>query len=210
MLDNADDLAILEGIIGFAHAFSRELIAEGVETEAHGELLLQLGCELGQGFGIARPMPGDDIPAWVKRWTPPAVWSTARRIGRDELPTLYAMVEHRAWIRQVTAYLIGQRDTPHELDPGLCRFGGWLGSKLVRAAPDEVAEIAAASKLHEQAHRMAQELISDCRHGKRANVGTRLAELDRLRDALTQSLFSFCNEAGESRPAPDRNTPHQA
>ncbi len=210
MLDNADDLAILEGIIGFAHAFSRELIAEGVETEAHGELLLQLGCELGQGFGIARPMPGDDVPAWVKRWTPPAVWSTARRIGRDELPTLYAMVEHRAWMRQVTAYLIGQRDTPPELDPGLCRFGGWLGSKLVRAAPDEVAEIAAASKLHEQAHRMAQELISDCRHGKRANVGTRLAELDRLRDALTQSLFSFCNEAGESRPAPDRNTPHQA
>lgn len=210
MLDNADDLAILEGIIGFAHAFSRELIAEGVETEAHGELLLQLGCELGQGFGIARPMPGDDIPAWVKRWTPPAVWSTARRIGRDELPTLYAMVEHRAWMRQVTTYLVGQRDTPPELDPGLCRFGSWLGSKLVKATPDEVAEIAAASKLHEQAHRMAQELISDSRHGKRTNVGSRLAELDRLRDELTRSLFSFCNEAGDSRPAPDRNMSHQS
>jgi EAL domain-containing protein (putative c-di-GMP-specific phosphodiesterase class I) len=33
------------------------VIAEGVETVEHGEMLLQLGCELAQGYGIARPMP---------------------------------------------------------------------------------------------------------------------------------------------------------
>ncbi|MFZ4622956.1 MAG: EAL domain-containing protein [Rhodoferax sp.] len=74
MLDDADDLAILQGIIGLAAAFKREVIAEGVETVAHGSLLLQLGCELAQGYGIARPMPADQLPAWVATWQPDAAW----------------------------------------------------------------------------------------------------------------------------------------
>jgi diguanylate cyclase (GGDEF)-like protein len=49
MLDDPDDLAIVEGVIGLASAFSRKAIAEGVETVAHGELLLTLGCALAQG-----------------------------------------------------------------------------------------------------------------------------------------------------------------
>jgi EAL domain-containing protein (putative c-di-GMP-specific phosphodiesterase class I) len=68
MLDNSDDLAIVSGIVGLAQAFGREVIAEGVETAAHGEVLLELGCELAQGYGIARPMPAGDLPAWVVRW----------------------------------------------------------------------------------------------------------------------------------------------
>ena len=68
MLDDPDDLAILEGVIGLATAFRREVIAEGVETVEHGAMLLQLGCELAQGYGIARPMPGADLPAWAATW----------------------------------------------------------------------------------------------------------------------------------------------
>ena len=68
MLNDPDDLAILEGIIGLAESFRRQPIAEGVETEAHGEVLLRMGCELGQGFAIGRPMPADQIPGWVAGW----------------------------------------------------------------------------------------------------------------------------------------------
>lgn len=57
-----DDLTIVEGVIGLAKAFRRDVIAEGVETVAHGNALLKLDCELVQGNGIARPMPGEDIP----------------------------------------------------------------------------------------------------------------------------------------------------
>jgi len=74
MLDDPDDLAILQGIVGLAEAFGRQVIAEGVETVEHGELLLQLGCELAQGYGIARPMPAADIPAWVATWHPDPAW----------------------------------------------------------------------------------------------------------------------------------------
>ncbi len=77
MLDDPDDLAILKGVIGLATAFKREVIAEGVETVAHGTALLQLGCELAQGYGIARPMPAEQMPAWAAQWRPDAAWSSA-------------------------------------------------------------------------------------------------------------------------------------
>lgn len=77
MLDNAQDQAILRGVLGLAHAFGREVIAEGVETVAHGTLLLQLGCEEAQGYGIARPMPGADFPLWARDWRPSPDWRSA-------------------------------------------------------------------------------------------------------------------------------------
>jgi diguanylate cyclase (GGDEF)-like protein len=81
MLEDPDDLAILQGIIGLAAAFKRQVIAEGVETVAHGSLLLQLGCELAQGYGIARPMPPDQLPAWAARWQPDAAWGALPWLG---------------------------------------------------------------------------------------------------------------------------------
>lgn len=74
MLIDNDDLAIVEGVIGLAKSFKREVIAEGVETIAHGTALLALGCELAQGYGIAKPMPANDIPAWIKGWKPDVSW----------------------------------------------------------------------------------------------------------------------------------------
>ncbi len=74
MLVDPDDLAILEGVIGLARAFQRQVIAEGVETIAHGVQLLKLGCYLAQGFGIARPMPAQDLPRWAAQWQPDPAW----------------------------------------------------------------------------------------------------------------------------------------
>ncbi len=68
MLDDMDDLAIVKGVIGLATAFHRDVIAEGVETMAHAELLLSLGCELAQGYGIAHPMPATELLGWIKAW----------------------------------------------------------------------------------------------------------------------------------------------
>jgi diguanylate cyclase (GGDEF)-like protein/PAS domain S-box-containing protein len=74
MLDDTDDLAILQGVIGLARAFKRQVIAEGVETVEHGTALLQLGCELAQGYGIARPMSPEQMPTWAATWQPDAAW----------------------------------------------------------------------------------------------------------------------------------------
>jgi EAL domain-containing protein (putative c-di-GMP-specific phosphodiesterase class I) len=80
MLDDAEDLAIVESVVGLAKAFQLEVIAEGVETIDHGLSLLQLGCELAQGYGIARPMPGDDIPEWISSWKADDSWLAKKPI----------------------------------------------------------------------------------------------------------------------------------
>lgn len=75
MLDDEDDLSIVEGVIGLAKAFKKDVIAEGVETVAHGVKLLNLGCELAQGYGIARPMEAKFVTDWVRNYHLPTDWS---------------------------------------------------------------------------------------------------------------------------------------
>jgi len=81
MLTDVDDLAIVKGVIGLASAFRRSVIAEGVETVAHGQSLLALGCDLAQGYGIARPMPAADLPGWARQWRPDVCWMDAADCG---------------------------------------------------------------------------------------------------------------------------------
>jgi EAL domain-containing protein (putative c-di-GMP-specific phosphodiesterase class I) len=89
MLNDPDDLAILQGILSLSKAFRRQVIAEGVETIEHGSMLLQLGCEFAQGYGIARPMPAADFPGWATSWQPDPAWSTEPLGGYSDLPLFY-------------------------------------------------------------------------------------------------------------------------
>jgi diguanylate cyclase (GGDEF)-like protein/PAS domain S-box-containing protein len=75
MLEDQSDLAIIEGIIGLCDAFKMHVIAEGVETLEHGQILLQLGCELAQGYFIAHPMPNHEFPSWLSNWKPDNSWT---------------------------------------------------------------------------------------------------------------------------------------
>ncbi|UZJ58396.1 EAL domain-containing protein [Pseudomonas sp. KU26590] len=69
MLDAPGDISILQAILGLANAFGREVIAEGVNSLEQAQRLLQLGCEIGQGFGIAEPMPATQMRGWIDGWT---------------------------------------------------------------------------------------------------------------------------------------------
>jgi EAL domain-containing protein (putative c-di-GMP-specific phosphodiesterase class I) len=74
MLHDADDLAVVAGVISLSREFQRQVVAEGVETVEHGLHLLRMGCTIAQGYGIARPMPAEAIPGWVATYTPDASW----------------------------------------------------------------------------------------------------------------------------------------
>ena len=74
MLEDRDDLAIVQGVVGLSKAFNRKVIAEGVETVDHGRTLLAMGCVLGQGYGIARPMPAQQVPGWLDQWRAQQPW----------------------------------------------------------------------------------------------------------------------------------------
>ena len=81
MLDDAQDRAIVEGVIGLARTFGCTVVAEGVESPAQARTLLDMGCHIGQGTGIAAPMPASQVAGWIRDYkgmfalapaTPPA------------------------------------------------------------------------------------------------------------------------------------------
>ena len=171
MLDDPDDLAIVEGVIGLTKAFQREVIAEGVETVEHGLVLLLLGCDLAQGYGIARPMPADKLPDWVSHFRADELWSSATsfRWSRDDLPLLIAEVDHKRWKRSLYAFLANQDGSgAPERDARMCRFGRWLYSDESKcyAALDSFASI---EGIHSQLHDIARELIA--RHQTKSSDG---------------------------------------
>lgn len=68
MLNNPQDQDIVEGVVKLAEALKRPVVAEGVESIELGMMLLQLGCQQAQGFGIAKPMPAEAVPGWCQQF----------------------------------------------------------------------------------------------------------------------------------------------
>lgn len=63
---------ILESSISLARQLSLDVVAEGVEVEEDWHLCARLGCDVAQGYFIARPMPGEKVLAWHRHgWQPP-------------------------------------------------------------------------------------------------------------------------------------------
>jgi diguanylate cyclase (GGDEF)-like protein/PAS domain S-box-containing protein len=74
MLNDPDDKAIVKGVIQLAQTFDRAVIAEGVESIAHGEQLILLGCHLAQGYGISKPIPAEEFSSWLAAWKQANEW----------------------------------------------------------------------------------------------------------------------------------------
>lgn len=128
MMENTNDLSIISGVIGMANAFSMDVIAEGVETVDQGDLLLKLGCEQGQGYGIARPMPAEDLSNWITQWQAPESWIGQQAIEYGNLSLLYAEVEHRCWVKQLEDWLLDKGSTIPILDHTQCKVGKWIAN----------------------------------------------------------------------------------
>jgi diguanylate cyclase (GGDEF)-like protein/PAS domain S-box-containing protein len=187
MLDNPDDLVILDGVIALSNAFNRTVIAEGVETLEHGEILLQLGCEQAQGFGIARPMPAQDMLDWLKHWHINSTWTKTVPANRDNLSVIFSSIAHREWINSIKNHIQSQNKTcpPNLHQP--CRLGVWLsidGSNRYKTHPS----FEAIEALHNQVHKLAENLLEIRADGKQAQALTLLDELVECHDSLLEKI----------------------
>jgi diguanylate cyclase (GGDEF)-like protein/PAS domain S-box-containing protein len=128
LLELDKDLAIVEGVLQMAQALPRPVLAEGIESLEVGFLLRQLGCQYGQGFGIARPMPAESIPAWLNRWAEERPWHALETAAATGLaPDLgVALFSLQRWLDALLDSLRGAKDrSPPPLDELQCPFCHW-------------------------------------------------------------------------------------
>jgi diguanylate cyclase (GGDEF)-like protein/PAS domain S-box-containing protein len=196
MLDDPEDLAIVDGIVGLASAFRREVVAEGVETPAHGRMLLQLGCEAAQGYGIAKPMAADQFPAWLHSWRQPDEWRGVSPWPREDLPLLTVEVDHLRWVRQFVAALqtegAGAAHWP-QLDHQECRFGLWL-KHSGKAKYGNLAAFECMAATHAEVHVVGADIVQDY-EANPARARERVHEIHACRDQLLGCLAALRSEA---------------
>ncbi|MCX7176746.1 MAG: EAL domain-containing protein [Proteobacteria bacterium] len=200
MLWDTEDLSIVEGVIGLAAAFHRIVIAEGVETVEHGQMLLKLGCDHGQGYGIARPMPAEKLAQWTRQWQPNPSWVAYSDLvlNRNELPLVYAEVDHRYWVRWMGNWLSGISDRPPPFDSHLCRFGVWYhGEGKIHFG--HVPEFQDLDAIHEEVHQLGQELVAHKLADRLGQALDRLIDLNTLRDKLIGKLLALSAALSEAR-----------
>jgi diguanylate cyclase (GGDEF)-like protein/PAS domain S-box-containing protein len=86
--DGEEDVAIVQSIVGLARAFRCAVVAEGVEFPEVGAQLIAMGCNVGQGYAIARPMPAAEVPGWLSAFRPSPAWAVAWAIPEGSSATL--------------------------------------------------------------------------------------------------------------------------
>ncbi|MCK9490574.1 MAG: bacteriohemerythrin [Sulfurimonas sp.] len=190
MLEDSDDLAILDGVMSLSSAFRRDVIAEGVESVEHGEMLLKLGCKIAQGYIIAHPMPPENIEEWIKHYDSNEKWKNTSSISREDLPLLYALVEHRAWLSGVLAYIKGITTSLPERNYHECRFGEWLYGIGMEHYKDSSSFIE-VEKYHKELHEKTNILVKQYKHNNLEDLEVAIAEIKRLSHDLTLSFKRF-------------------
>jgi len=208
ILDDPDDLALTEAVIGLGATFERKVIAEGVETAAHGMLLMRLGCDLAQGYGIARPMPPAAVPKWVKTYQPDPQWALWRNITWEmaDFPLMVAQHDHLKWVKQVIDSIDGMPlrvPAGQLLDPHQCRFGQWYhGPGAARYG--HLPVFAEVGQVHDEVHRLGPEIVRLHRAGLADEARSLVPGLLDLKEnilgylALLQQrvAHAYCEEGG--------------
>lgn len=156
IVNDPRDLAIVAGVITTARMLGLEVIAEGVETLRHAQILSKMNCHSLQGYLIAKPMPATAIPEWIAQYQSP-------EINSSSIPSQgssHVLVVHSHRVQQFIAALKGEESFPeHFVEPSADRkghLGVWLQTEgLARFGNDPAYPIITAR--HKRLHQLARE-----------------------------------------------------
>ena len=70
---NSGNAAIVKAVIALGHSLGLDVVAEGVEDVGQAHYLKSLQCDVMQGYFVARPMPGEDMTAFLQSFAPTEV-----------------------------------------------------------------------------------------------------------------------------------------
>lgn len=105
VIENRSDAAITQGVISMAHHLGLEVVAEGVETEAHATYLRKNQCDLLQGFAFSRPIPFDDLLVFLNNQLSDSSMKSGSDDNREQEPTLLLLDDEENILRALTRVL---------------------------------------------------------------------------------------------------------
>ncbi len=198
MLTDEGDRAIVEGIISLAGIFKRQVIAEGVETREHGVMLLRLGCDMAQGYGISRPLNADDVLNWATNWEPDPNWlmwsETPWEIS--DFPLLIAHSDHFTVINKLIKSVTENNDNTggfELLSHHNCRLGNWYYNVGVKKYGHLNCFIE-LEQPHRKAHKLGHTIIQLCADGEHTEALKLIPELIKVRDIVLLKLNNLQQE----------------
>ena len=192
ILEDPDDYAIIDGVIGLADSFSRKVIAEGVETTEHGLLLLTMGCEEAQGYGVARPMPASEIPHWLVEYTANKDWlisGNKDRSTKENKLELFRLTSEQ-WQNNFVSNIQALPETIERwplMDNKHCHCGQWIK----RAKQEQLFNqecLNSLNKAHKKVHILAHALYLHHQEGKLDTARGGLPELQVAFDEMALAL----------------------
>ena len=192
MLDDPSDYTIIDGVIGLAESFDREVIAEGVETTEHGLMLLMTGCDKAQGYGIARPMPADKVIQWLADYVPNQTWleygNRLHTVKENKIKLFQLITEH--WMAAFVFNIQASRQTVRSW-PMVAGSRDHFSQWLKRVRKERVFEVETLNQLeraYHQFHVVAQDLHAHYQKGELEQARSGIILLQAAFDEMSQIL----------------------
>ncbi|OUR83887.1 hypothetical protein A9Q75_04520 [Colwellia psychrerythraea] len=193
VLIDPDDFAIIDGVIGLSKSFSLNVIAEGVETTAHGLMLLLMGCKNAQGYAISKPMPANTLVDWIKEYKPNQTWLEYSQVEMTlpvkRVKQLELILNH--WLKNVERFLQGDMEVTMGECVMSCHFDKWI----IRLRQEKLFEDLWINKLQQAqnvVHFVAEELVS---HRQTSTNPPTKDELNKLHSSFDKLLSVLDKQA---------------
>lgn len=192
ILSDASDHVIIDGVIGLAEAFHNEIIAEGVENTEQGLMLMAMGCDRIQGYGIAKPMPTDNFVEWLKNYKPNLIWINNSKEKcsslQNKLKQIRLAIEH--WKKEVINNPLIFADggvSPLFLNHEQCICGSLLdrASKEQHFLADSISEL---YRQHQELHLLTKNIHAMQSQSSRQNISPELTRLEKTCENMLRVL----------------------
>jgi hypothetical protein len=151
-----------------------------------------MGCELGQGYGIARPMPAQDLLNWMQDFELAEEWKQVRQTNIEDIDIslLVLAVEHHRLVSQVLNAIKNKATSllPENLeDADACKFGKWLNSDGNQIYADQ-EDYQRLVKLHQRVHDLCKLAAHQLINNETKHLLETSTELKALRNSVLDSL----------------------
>ncbi|WP_171035714.1 EAL domain-containing protein [Colwellia ponticola] len=190
MLDDPSDYSIIEGVIALTQSFSRNVIAEGVESKNHGLMLLMMGCEQAQGYEVAPPMPASEFSYWLRHYIANQDWLLCGNKSRSNKENSLAIFKilSRQWKDKLTEKVSEGSDGVTYwpiIDSHYCHCGNWIAREKTKQlfAREGIERL---EQVHHKVHSIAHAIKSHYQQGDLHTTQAILVDFELAFDEMSE------------------------